>query len=159
MFIKHLEDFLANDRGIIKLKNSIDKIKQLIEDCQGDLKQLNAQLDQEKQKYDEGESKLLKEKEKIETISQQVQDILESAKEKLSNQVQQDWKNDYPNLKTHIDEESLKWTSNHNPVWEQRRIIDDYSQKLNKLVLAWLKNWSNETEEKVFATWFRNVRY
>ncbi|MFM6465271.1 MAG: dynamin family protein, partial [Planktothrix sp.] len=69
-FIKHLEDFLANDRGIIKLQNSIAKIQQLIEDCQGDLKQFNAQLDQEKKKYDEKESQLLKDKEKIETISQ-----------------------------------------------------------------------------------------
>lgn len=150
-FIKHLEDFLANDRGIIKLQNSIAKIQQLIEDCQGDLKQFNAQLDQEKKKYDEKESQLLKDKEKIETICQQIQDILESAKEKLSNEVQQDWKNDYPKLADKIQDDSKNWKSDHNPVWEQRQIINDYSQKLNKLVLAWLTNWSNETEEKVFA--------
>lgn len=150
LFIKHLEDFLANDRGIIKLKNSIAKIKQLIEACQGDLKQLNAQLDQEKQKYDEGESKLLKEKEKIETISQEVQNILESAKDELCKQVQGDWEKDYSKLANKIQDDSKNWKSNHNPVWEQRQIIEDYSQKINELVLAWLKNWSNETEEKVF---------
>ncbi|MFM6451646.1 MAG: hypothetical protein ACKPH7_07535, partial [Planktothrix sp.] len=127
------------------------KIQQLIEDCQGDLKQFNAQLDQEKKKYDEKESQLLKDKEKIETISQQIQDILESAKEKLSNQVQQDWKKNYPKLADKIQDDSKNWKSDHNPVWEQRQIINDYSQKLNKLVLAWLTNWSNETEEKVFA--------
>lgn len=147
-FIKHLEDFLANDRGIIKLQNSIAKIQQLIEDCQGDLKQFNAQLDQEKKKYDEKESQLLKDKEKIETITQQIKEIIESSSKDLSQQVQYYWQQYYyQDLKAKIQEQSQTWESNHNPVWEQRQIINDYGQQFNQSLLNEIKNWSYKTGE------------
>ncbi|MFM6456774.1 MAG: hypothetical protein ACKPH7_33730, partial [Planktothrix sp.] len=124
------------------------KIQQLIEDCQGDLKQFNAQLDQEKKKYDEKESQLLKDKEKIETISQQIKEIIESSSKDLSQQVQYYWQQYYyQDLKAKIQEQSQTWESNHNPVWEQRQIINDYGQQFNQSLLNEIKNWSDKTGE------------
>ncbi|MBD2360716.1 dynamin family protein [Anabaena minutissima FACHB-250] len=148
-FTQSIEQFLTNERGILKINLSVADINNLIEKSFRELKQYEQLLDgnitiseSEKQKIFEQIGEASGRDVRIRLVASQLGD-------QVIDQAAESWGNWREHLGERIFDKSRNWNSEHSPVWSQDKLIKDYINHFVRDLSKEIDEWGNKTLKDV----------
>ncbi|MEB3179329.1 MAG: dynamin family protein [Nostocaceae cyanobacterium] len=134
-FTQSIEKFLTSECGQIKIQRSVNEINCLIQKVQDELHKAETVL-AEKQKILEQIGEASGRNLKIRIFANQLRD-------KVIDEAIISWNEWLKRLRDRMAEKSKNWSSEHNPVWSQDKLIQDYIKQFRRDLLKEIDDWYN----------------
>ena len=150
-FINCIQEFLVNERGKIEVTSNVNRIQALSEIADNDLKQYEKILDG---KIKISESAKLEILEKIGEASGRDVRILEQAKYSVAVSVEyaiESWNKWVEKLQDRIAKKADTWTSEHSPLIEPEKALQDYGQQLTQCLSEEIQNWIDDLQSEILS--------
>jgi uncharacterized tellurite resistance protein B-like protein/GTPase SAR1 family protein len=128
-FVAALENFMTLERGALKVQHSVTKIKGLIQESLGELKQAENLLEGKVKLSEEAKQKIF---EQIGEASGGLGKIVDAAGQLIENnedKVIESWNSWVEGLASRIAEKAEKWHSKHSPLSDRKKVEEDYTQQ------------------------------
>ncbi|MGI2904050.1 dynamin family protein [Tolypothrix sp. VBCCA 56010] len=143
-FTQSVENFLINERGVIKNNRCVADINYLVQKTLNGLEQAEQILDRkvnisevEKQKIFEQIGEASGRDVRIRLVaSQLIEQVIEEAAES--------WDKWCEGLGDRMVEKSQRWSSEHSPVWSQDKLIKDYTNQFVRDLSKEINEWGNK---------------
>ncbi len=142
-FTQSVENFLINERGVIKNNRSVADIGYLVQKTLNGLEQAEQILDG---KVNISEAEKLKIFEQIgEASGRDVRIRLVASQliEQVIEEAAESWDKWREGLGDRMAEKSQRWSSEHSPVWSQNELIKDYTNQFVKDLSKEIDEWGN----------------
>jgi uncharacterized tellurite resistance protein B-like protein/GTPase SAR1 family protein len=142
-FTQSLENFLINERGIIKNNRSVADINYLVQKTLNGLEQAEQILDG---KVNISEAEKLKIFEQIGEASGRdvrIRLLASQLREQVIKEAAESWDKWCEGLGDRMAEKSQRWSSEHSPVWSQDKLIKDYTNHFIKDLSKEIDKWGN----------------
>lgn len=145
VFVKALEDFLANERGLIQLTSAQARSQQFCELALEQIESANRDMQERIFKILQTRAAMLEE---IGEISGRVVVFNEYANQQRDAFIQsyrqlfQEWKKD---LRKRLKVASTTWKDKHDPLWDRDEKIKSYAKQLESSFTKDLKKWLETT--------------
>jgi len=146
-FVAALENFMTVERGALKIQQSVTKINGLIQESLGELKQAENLLEGNVKLSEEAKQKIF---EQIGETSGRFGKITHAASQLIENsgeKVIESWNNWIEGLASRITEEAEAWNSEHSPLSDRKKVVQDYTQQFQASLSNELQTWGT-TEVK-----------
>jgi GTPase SAR1 family protein len=149
-FIEQINGFL-NQRGYLIIQQPCNKFGQIVKEYLKELDKSEAGIEKELRKMEDEINRVADQIGHAENCQKEI--LLEAERLlNLSNsEISENWQqwSSQDSLKTMVDRESIGWSSNFNPVFQQREIIQDYVEQFNKDLQSMLEKWGQEQISEV----------
>jgi uncharacterized tellurite resistance protein B-like protein/GTPase SAR1 family protein len=143
-FTQSLDEFLTSECGFLKLKQFITKINALVQASFEGLHQAEDVLDGKVNLSETEKQKILEQIGEASGRDIKIRFLADKLKERVVEQAAESWDEWSEGLSERMAQKSLSWTSEHNPVFSQDKLIKDYIsqfvQELTQEIDAWGNN-------------------
>ena len=148
-FTKSIEKFLTVERGAVQNRQFVTKIYTLISEAIKAFEQAEKVLDGKVYLSEEIKQKILQ---KIEEASERDVKILsttEKLKDESIKKTVEIWDKWAEGLSDRLGEKINEWNSEHSPLWDQEKVIKDYSERFTTCLSNELESWGNTEVKKI----------
>ncbi|MEG4841648.1 dynamin family protein [Microcoleus sp. B9-D4] len=153
-FTDSIEKFLTVERGAIALRQSAAGIKQIIDTGCEELNQWEEMLEG-KLTVDQGDKqKIFEQMAEVSGREVKIRFLANELMEQSLEEAIESWHKWAEGLGQRLGSKSHRWTSGHNHIWSQNKLIKDYS---NQFVLDMTKEIEDWASQKVKAILQQNV--
>ncbi len=157
-FTQALEQFLTVERGVIEIRQFVDKIKSLISVVLAELQQAEELLDgslalsqAETQKVLEQMGEASGRDVKIRILHDQVLDL-------VIEETNKSWDQWAEKLGDRLAEKSGNWSSEHSGNFHQKEVVADFARQFNKDLSDELNDWiDNQLKENILRPYLNNL--
>ncbi|WP_373535930.1 dynamin family protein [Microcoleus sp.] len=153
-FTKSLEQFLTVERGAIALRQSAAGIKQIIGTGCDELSQYREMLEGKLTVSPGDKAKIFEQMAEVSGREVKIRLLANELMEQSLEEALESWHEWAEGLGQRLGSKSHRWTSGHNHIWSQNKLIKDYS---NQFVLDMTKEIEDWASQKVKAILQQNV--
>ena len=148
-FTRSIEKFLANERGYLKIDQSVTKLHALIQTSLEGLAQAEGVLDGTLNLSEIEKQKILDQIGEVSGRDVKIRELAEQLKKQAIQQALYSWEYWMNGLRDRINETSDNWSSAHNPVWSQDKLIQDYVNQFTANLASYIDSWGNTQLKEV----------
>ncbi len=149
-FTESIEKFLILERGTLEIKQSVTKLNSLTQLVLDALEQAEQVLD-DKLNFSEAEKQKILEQ--IGEASGREVKIRLLADQLLSQSLEQaaeSWNKWFEGLGDRLEKHAQKWSSKHNYLWSQKKVIQDYVNQFSRDLEQEINDWEEqELQQKI----------
>ncbi|MBE9162407.1 dynamin family protein [Tychonema sp. LEGE 06208] len=143
-FTKSLEQFLTVERGAIALRQSATGIKQIINACCDKLNQMR-EISEGKLTLSQGDkAKIFEEMAEASGRDVKIRLLANKLREESLEEARESWHEWVKILDDRMATKSKKWTSEHNHIWSQDKLIRDYAKQFVWELTQEIDVWSDQ---------------
>lgn len=148
-FCQSLEKFLTNERGLIKLQQSVTEIKKLIQLCIPELNQAENKLDEKVKDSEAEKQKILERIGEASGRDVRIKRLANQLTDEAFDQAIDSFSQWYESLAERMVEKSEYWHSEHSHIWSQDRLIKDYANQFIRDFQTEINDWGNSQLKNV----------
>ncbi len=156
-FTQAIEKFLANERGHLKIEQSVTKLNALIQTSLEGLSQAEVVLDGKLNLSEIEKQKILDQIGEVSGRDVKIRELAQQLKKQAIQQAFYSWQCWMNGLRDRIDKTSENWSSTHNPVWSQDKLIQDYVNQFTANLASYIDSWGNTQLKDVILA--QNLEY
>ncbi|MBD1863906.1 dynamin family protein [Trichocoleus sp. FACHB-46] len=149
---KSIEDFLVTERGSFQVKQCAYEVLGLIQEGLSSMNQaeslLNGEIiisESEKRKIIEKIGEVSGRHVKLKKLARDIQNI---TKQKAANS----WEKWYQSVSESLTSKSQDWQSSYSPVWNQKKLIQDYTDQFVRDLLREVDQWGQTSLQPILQT-------
>ena len=148
-FCQSLEKFLTNERGLIKLKQSVAEIKELIQSCILEFNLADNKLDKKVKDSEAEKQKILEQIGEASGRDVRIKELANQLVDEAFAQAIDSFSQWYENLTDRMVEKSQYWHSEHSHIWSQDKLIKDYANQFIRDFQTEINDWGNSQLKNV----------
>jgi hypothetical protein len=149
IFTQSLEEFLTSECGSLKLKQFTTKINTLVQASFQGLRQAEEVLDGKVNLSEAEKQKILEQIGEASGRDVRIRLLADQLIESVVEQAAESWDEWSECLSERMAQKSLSWTSEHNPVLSQDKLIKDYMSQFLQDLTQEIDAWGNNTFKDV----------
>jgi uncharacterized tellurite resistance protein B-like protein/GTPase Era involved in 16S rRNA processing len=142
-FTQSIETFLTLERGSLEIKQTITKLKILMQECFKGLHQAEDVLDGKINLSEAEKQTILEQIGEASGRDVRIQSFADKLVETSIQQAAESWDNWAERLGDRIAEKSAEWTSEYSPVWDKEKLLQDYANQFNQSLSREIDEWWN----------------
>ncbi len=148
-FCQSLEKFLTNERGLIKLQQSVTDITILIQLCLSEFYQANNKLDEKVKDSEAEKQKILEQIGEASGRDVRIKDLAIQLVDEAFAQAIDSFEQWCESLIDRMVEKSEYWHSEHSHIWSQDKLIKDYANQFIRDFQTEINDWGNSQLKNV----------
>jgi uncharacterized tellurite resistance protein B-like protein/GTPase Era involved in 16S rRNA processing len=143
-FTKSIEKFLTIERGSLEIQQSVTKVKALIQSSLKGLHQAEDVLDGKLELSETERQNILEQIGEASGRDVKIQNLANQLKKQASQEAIEYWEQWKNGLGDRMAKKSEKWSSNHSPIFSQKKLIEDYINKCIEELKAEINAWGDK---------------
>ncbi|MEM7552917.1 MAG: dynamin family protein [Cyanobacteria bacterium P01_A01_bin.84] len=148
-FIRSLSHFLTSERGDLKIRSSVIKVENILQDCFEKLKQAENTLEGKIQISENDKQKIIEQIGEASGRDTKICNIATQLMDEVWEEVIESFGEWHENIVERIVDCSYKWNSEHSPVWDQEELIKDYTNCFIQDLYHEIDEWGNKEVKEV----------
>ncbi|MCU0541015.1 MAG: dynamin family protein [Oscillatoriaceae cyanobacterium Prado104] len=143
-FTKSLEQFLTVERGAIELQQSAAGIKQIINTGCDELNQYREMLEGKLTVSQGDKANIFEQIAEVSGRDVKIKLLADELMQQSLDETLESWNQWVEGLKRRLIAKSSQWTSEHNHIWSQNKLIKDYSNQFVLDITKEIEYWANQ---------------
>lgn len=140
-FCQSLEKFLTNERGLIKLQQSVAEINILIQSCLIELNQAENKLDKKIKDSEAEKQKILEQIGEASGRDVKIRILTNELVDEAIEQVNASWNAWIEGIADRLAEKVEQWSSVHSAIFSREQLAKDYANQFNEDLTSELDTW------------------
>ncbi|MEM7714191.1 MAG: dynamin family protein [Cyanobacteria bacterium P01_A01_bin.68] len=144
LFVSSIENFLRFERGEFKLKRLNMILNTFNQKCDKVLNQAQNSLEGKINISESEQQKIIEQIGEISGRDTKIYLLAKKLKKEATDKAIDCWKEWHENLRDRISKKSKSWRSEHSPVWNQEKLIQDYTSQFIRSLFLEIDEWGDK---------------